>query len=295
MPVAGHDRFLLMFAPDGWAPPAKFLKFLGTPYQVTPQIQESIQFCVDHTRKYEVLASLANRIKPTLILDTQELETNGYSPASRANEFSAVIEILVCELYSVLDGLRYSIYWLFHDIKGVQKKSTSKLFSNAAENKYSKEFPESIRQLLAEAYSSWFLELRRLRTAFTHGGLGSCHFDEKANKVSYMNSSLGTQSQALVIEDIEAEINKLSLSVFTLQHKIFEILYEQLEPTETTQICGIFKGRVYMRRVLPEKNLNRDSGVCNSNHWFESEPDFFCQLAKICPAYNRRTSSYRQV
>lgn len=291
MPVAGHDRFLLMFAPEVWTPPAKLKQFLGEPFQVTPQAQESIQSCTDHSRKFEALASLVNRIRPTLILDRQELESNGYSPATRSSEFAALIEVLVCELYSVLDGLRNSIYWLFRGINGVQKKSTGKLFSLAAEGKYSSEFPENIRWLLAEANSAWFLELRRLRTAFTHGGLGSCHFDSKTNMISYMNSSLGTEKGALVIEDIEALVNRLSGSVFALQQKIFDGLYEQLTPVETPQFCGIYKGRMYMRKVTPEKELSRNSGICDSNQWFENEPDYFCGLAKTCPAYHRKISS----
>lgn len=127
MPVAGHDRFLLQFAPDVWSPPAKFLRFLGKPFPVKKSLQDAIQSCTDHTRKYEVLASLANRIQPTLLEDRRELESDGYTPANRSSEFAALVEVLVCELYSVLDGVRFSLFGLFPKCRGVQKKSTSQL------------------------------------------------------------------------------------------------------------------------------------------------------------------------
>jgi len=215
----------------------------------------------------------------------QELEANGYTPASRSREYAAVVETLICELYSVLDGLRFSVYWLFRNYRGVQKKSTSQLFSRATSAEYSPKFPKEIQKLLAEAYGDWFLQLRRLRTELTHGGVGNCHMDKKTHIVSYMNPSLGTQDRAYVIEDVVSVVSGLANSVFRLQHNIFEYLYIQLEQVETTQFCGIFKGRMYMRKVLPEPNLNRGSGKCASSHWFSVEKELFCPLAAECPAY----------
>lgn len=285
MPVAGHDHFLLRFAPDVWSAPGRFKNFLGAPYHVTEDLQKAIQSCIDHTHKYEVLASLANRIHPTLVEDIEELETNGYTPANRASEYAAVIEAMVCELYSVLDGIRYSIYWLFHGCRGVQKKSTSQLFSRAADDGYGAQFPEEVRKLLSSAYVDWFFSLRRLRTAFTHGGLGSCHMDKKTGVVSYMNTSLGTQERAHVIDDIVSVVSCIATSVFTLQQELFEYLYSGLEQVESMQFCGIFKGRMYMRKVFPASDLNRGSGKCASSDWFSVERDFFCPLASQCPAY----------
>lgn len=287
MPSAGHDRFLLQFAPDQWSASTKLLKFLGPPFLVNRQTEEAIQSCIDHSRKYEVLASLANRIQPTLLDDVHELEQHGYTPARRSSEFAAVVETMVCELYSVLDGIRNSIFWLLPGCRGVQKKSTSQLFSRAALKSYGSEFPETIRLALAIANEDWFSGLRRFRTAFTHGGLGSCHIDKQTELVSYMNSSLGDAATTHTIPDFVTVVVTLAEAVFSLQNTIFDNLYSQLQPAASQQFCGIYKGRMYTRQVIPLIDLNRGSGVCTSRSWFAEEPEFWCPRSNSCEAFSR--------
>lgn len=123
--VAGQDRLLLRFAPRAWTPAGKFKEFFAPPFATTGQTAEkaklAMQTVVDHTHKYQVLASLANRLLPTLAEDIAELHANGYTPASRSAEFAAVFETLICELYAVLDGIRDSLYWLLPGARGLQK------------------------------------------------------------------------------------------------------------------------------------------------------------------------------
>lgn len=283
MPAVPSDRFLMQFQPAHWTPAGKFLQFLGPPFNRTRALNEAIRSCTDHIRKYETFAELA----PKLALDRDELETQGYSPASRSRQFAALIEVLVCELYSVLDGLRYTTFHIYRKVRGVQSGSTSKLFSKASERSYGREFPEPLLALLDAANSSWFLCLRRLRTAFTHGGLGSCSLSQDRTVISYMNPSLGTDDLAHVIPDIVAHLNALATSVFKLTHDFFEYHYGQLEQIDSDQFCGFYRGRGYMRRAKPEPNIGWDSGVCASRVWFDSEPGFRCPLANECAAYHR--------
>jgi hypothetical protein len=282
------DQFHLRFNPDIWTPAGKFLQFLGEPYKNTRQLQKAIQSCIDHTRKYEIFAEIAAEVAPKIALDKAELRLNGFSPANHAKQFAAIVEVLVCELYSILDGIRYSTFEIYNGkVRGVQSKSTSKLFSKAAEKAYGEGFPTEIETMLTEAFNSWLPELRRLRTAFTHGGLGSCWQQDDSSKISYMNSSLGSENSAHIIEDIVAHVNGLAIAVFTLARAFFDHHYNALHKIASEQFCGFYKGRGYMRKVKPESNLHWGSGVCTSKEWFENEPEFMCPLASKCAAYAR--------
>lgn len=285
MSNASEPRFHLLFAPESWTSPGKFLAFLGPPFERSRSLNDAVRSCTEHLHKYETFATLATDIQPTLVLDREELARTGFSSGRRSQQFAAIIEVLVCELYSLLDGIRYTLYRAYPRCRGVQQTSTSKLFSRAVERAYGPEFPEAIRALLADAHDDWFFELRRLRTAFTHGGLGSCSLDRDSEKVAYMNSSLGTDTRAHVIEDIVSHVNRLSLGVFGLLRGVFDSLFSELHPIPSDQMCGINKNRIYMRKVAPTQDLSRSSGECISRTWFEAEREFFCPLADKCDAY----------
>lgn len=196
MPPVLSDRFFFQFRPTEWTPAGKFLQFLGPPFTVARRLNQAIQSCADHTRKYETFAELAAELEPKLVLDHEELDTQGFTPAARLRQYAAMIEALVCELYSILDGIRYTTAHIYGKVRGVQSSSTSKLFSRASEGAYGEGFPDELTALFSAANRDWFPELNRLRTAFTHGGLGSCSLSEDRQVVSYMNASLGTDSRA---------------------------------------------------------------------------------------------------
>ncbi|MFM0034004.1 hypothetical protein [Paraburkholderia strydomiana] len=287
MKVAGHDRFLLHFNPAGWTPAGRFKQFLGPPFHNSGKIKLALQTIVDHTRKYQVLASLANRLLPTLAEDVAELHANGHTAASRSSEFAAVVETLVCELYSTLDGLRDALFWLFDDVSGLQRKSTEQLFLRAKKRAYGTNFPAEIQNSLAEAYDAWFSDLRLLRTAFTHGALGSCHYSTDTGLVSYMNQNIGERH----IPDIVKRTSQFAEAVFRQQAFVFEQLYARLDQQEQEQFCGFFKGRGYSRVVAPVPNIDWQSGRCHSRNWFDAQPEFRCPLASECQAYARASES----
>jgi hypothetical protein len=284
------DRFLMQFQPACWTPAGKFLRFLGPPFTVSRALNEAVQSCADHIRKYETFAELAAELAPKLALDRDELETQGHSPANRSRQFAALIEVLVCELYSVLDGIRYTTFHIYRKVRGVQSSSTSKLFSKASERSYGKDFPDELLAIFAAASPDWLPELRRLRTAFTHGGLGSCWLSQDRTEIIYTNSSLGNDAVAHVIPDIVAHVRRLATAVFELTHDFFEFHYGQLQQNECSQFCGFYRGRGYMRKVKPEAQLDWGSGICVSREWFDNEPEFKCPLAGECAAYRRTTA-----
>jgi hypothetical protein len=185
-------------------------------------------------RKYELIAAVAADLAPKLSIDRDELETQGYSPASHSRQFAALIEVLVCELYSTLDGLRFTTYHLYREVRGVQVKSTSRLFTKAAEGTYGTGFPSELNELLAAvARSEWFPNLRRLRTAFTHGGLGPCHLSQDRTRISYSNASLGDGGTSHVIPDIVAHLNGLAEPIFKLLRDYFGYHYPESVTSST--------------------------------------------------------------
>ena len=275
------------FAPEHWTAPGKFLRFIGPPFAVSRQLNDAVRSCAEHIDKYQTFATLAADLQPTLVLDREELARDGHSPVRRSRQFTAIVEVLVCELYSMLDGLRYTLFVIYRRCRGVQQKSTNQLFAKAASRGYGAEFPEDLRIVLAAAYGDWLPELRRLRTAFTHGGLGFCSLARDGDRIAYINPSLGDSATAHVIPDIVAHVNRLAEGVFTLLREVFGYLYSQLEPRPSDQACGVYRNRFYMRKVAPTHDLNRGSGVCASRSWFDAEADFRCPLADTCEAYHR--------
>ena len=102
-----------------------------------------------------------------------------------------------------------------------------------------------------------------------------------------MHRGLGNRSKALVVEDIVEKVNSWALLVFGLMGEIGQYMYRQLHPEEKLQFCGIYKGRFYTRKVMPEAEISRQSGVCDALRWFEDESGYRCPLAESCKAYER--------
>lgn len=291
MPPPGHDRFLLAFAPEQWTPIDRFRKFFGSPFKSSRPLTLAMNACSGHIQKFSILASLANRLQQGLSEDEQELRREGYSPVLRSQEYAAVVESLVCELYAALDGLRGALHYIYRDVQGIQNKSTKKLFEKAQAHSYGVGFPEEINRLLAQAGNSWFPRLRTLRTELTHGGVGSCHKNKDSQKIFYMHEGLGDSQRAYVVDDITAEVNTFARGALGLIQDIFNILYSQLDQNESFQVCGIYKGRIFQRMAAPEVPPKNTMGRCHSFSWFENEAGFECPLRAKCSAYKRAIHS----
>ena len=217
--------------------------------------------------------------------DLNELERDGYTPASHSREFAALIETLFLELYSSLDGVRRVIYSVFRRVQGVQNKSTETLFQRAHNKSYGVGFPEEICALLDSAYITWFPRLRKIRTEITHGDIGSCHLNTKTNLVQYMHARLRNADGPLIMEDVIGEVNEFYRNVSSLVNELFSFFYAQLEPVDVKVVCGFFKGRVYERVVTLGEDLSFNSGKCFSRSWFERGENPLCPLKDSCGAY----------
>ena len=273
-----------MFAPDQWTPVRRFGQFIGPPF-TDRETAKGTRAAASHLEKFDTLAALATRLASNLALDNSQLGQEGYTPAIHGREFAALMEVLVCELYSALDGVRRALYGAYRDVAGVQNTSTLKLFKRAQDNAYDSAFPEEIRVALASASQTWFPTLRGFRTEVTHGHTGSCYLDATSGNISYIHDGLGTPTHAKVVPDIVGHINATAKEVRGLVDTVFTHLYSRLEQSDKRIMCGIYKGRMYERLVNPELGLTFDAGQCLSRSWFEQEPGLECPLRTRCRAY----------
>lgn len=278
------DKFLRHFVPEHSNAVQIFSLFPYTPLKSNKYFLRGIKSTNEHLEKFKVLAEIGNDLFQGFDIDRQQLQENGYSPANYSRKYAAIIECCINELYASLDGIRDVLYFIYADVQGMQKKSTSKLFTKAKKNQYGNGFPLEVLSWLSEAHDHWFLELRRYRTEFTHGSLGSCSKDDETNKVSYMHVGLGSENRALIIDDFVSYTNDVYSNIIELQNNIFSYLYQSLnsdlEPSKV--LCGLYLGRAYMREITPEKVLTFNSGTCESTHY-----DVACPMSESCGAYKQ--------
>ncbi len=264
---------------------------LGEPLPLTRDTYEALDACLGHLRKYQVFARIADRVVPNLPKDREELERYGGSRNLHSEEFGALLEAMLCELYASLDGLRQFLCVVFPKMQGLQNKSNEKLFRRAKERAYGKDFPEPVRVALEAAYNDWFPKLRFLREEITHGTVGFFSFDAKKGTVTYLNSGLGSSRRSFVLEDVVAVVRGNETHVRKLLEDVAEFFLPLITPVPRMYPCGIYLGRLYIRMVTPTSNLTFDSGHCASWNWFEKEAEQFCPLARRCGAYGRKWPS----
>ncbi|MCX6901030.1 MAG: hypothetical protein NT105_20340 [Verrucomicrobia bacterium] len=280
--------FHLQFTPEHWSRLERLRSLLGEPLPTTRDCYEALDACIGHLRKYQVFERIAARIVPNLPKDREELEHRGGSRNIHSEEFGALIEAMICELYASLDGLRQFLCVVFPKTQGMQKKSNEKLFKRAKEQAYGADFPEPMRVALAAAYDDWFPKLRDLRTEISHGTVGSFHLDARSNNVTYFNQGLGSPHRAFVLKDVVTVVRGYEAQVRSLLENVAGFFLPQLVPVPRMYPCGFYLGRIYIRMVAPSLEVDFNSGHCASWDWFEKEPGHFCPLAKQCGAYDRK-------
>lgn len=282
-----QETFFLKFTPERWTPFERFRAFAPDTYP-DKWVAYGLTAIQDHLTKYEVIAGLVNDLIPTIDEDRKELDKTGYSSSRRSRQIAALCEVLVCELYSSMDGLRDSLFGIYRKVKGIQRSSNDALFKRAKERKYGDEFPEPLRKAMSDAYDAWFQKLKKLRTEVTHGQVGHCHLDKETKKISYLNSGLGDQKKALLIKDFIYHVSRFFTEIRELLDVIFSFLYKTLKPIPRLQICGIYKARWYVRMVAPTENLSFSDGNCVSWDWFENLEGHQCPFSSKCEAYTRK-------
>jgi len=279
----GQGSFLLWFDPEVWSPLDRLRHLTGPPFPERGPYVDGLFMARAHFAKYEVLSGLANRLAPELSKEDEEMKRRGFTSAIRSREFAALTETLVCELYSVLGGLRLLLCGAFPRARLPGK--TSLLFKNAANGKVGSYLPGGIRALLAAGYDSWFPLLRSFRSTVVHRDAGSVHLLAETGCIRYVHSGFMEGPRPFVSEDIVSWINERHSLVRTLVDQVADFLCSALLPAERRVPCGVHQARFYERIVVVGSNLTRQSGRCASREWFDLEPARQCPLQTSCEAY----------
>jgi len=256
-----------------------------------------------HFERYVALKGLCRKLTPGLVKDYEELVKNGYSHVSHSQELAAIVDSLFCELYSSVDCTRTVIAAVYKDHACVQSRSTSKLFEYAAIGKMSgnkvkkliqmdERVPLEIRKALADGHNDWFPRLKNIRDAINHSSVGDCSdLEGRKNgelepKIAYFRRYLANkEGNELVTDDVFKLISEFEVKVNLFLGSVYHALNQTLKDKETTQVCGFFNGRVYLRFVSPYEAIDFNSGRCMSREWFEKEDQPTCPYVDICGAY----------
>lgn len=225
---------------------------------------------------------------PNLDIDREQLMVNGFTRALNSRELSAVVEAILLDLYSSVDCSRRvmgSIYGRCRKFPG----STRKLFARVKSGELGSDFPAPLQLAINQA--DWYDELLKIRDELTHSDVGSCHMDPNTKKISYTHRGITNQGSPLWIDDVMAKIETLITGVNAFVGKVFHFLNSQLQPYIADELCGIFFGRGYARKVPFAEKFDLNSGVCNSRQWFDALPGYKCPISDNCGAYLRAGES----
>ncbi|HEM7808599.1 TPA: hypothetical protein U2L37_001356 [Burkholderia multivorans] len=271
------------FAPEFWGEVDKFTQFYGQTHDFKPDAKKAVSGVKGHFNKALTLRDLAAKLAPNLKIDSAELQEKGFTGAVNAQEFSAVIEEVFTELYSSIDCARKVIVAIYKHCQRIPD-STRKLFLRAANGEIGG-FPPELQAAFVAA--TWYVELRDIRDELTHSNIGSCHQSHGTNEISYMHQGLVRNAKPLVIPDVFKKIDELFAGVNHFLGHVFNFLNKGLKVEPTDVVCGFFHGRCYIRRLAIADHIDFNSGVCQSNRWFDAEPAYRCPFASSCGAYAR--------
>jgi hypothetical protein len=270
-----------MFAPEYWGEVDRFSAYFRASFPEAKKQERRALTGVDaHFRKALLMQSVALRLLPTLEIDKNQLDTQGFTPAQQAKELSSVIETVILELYAAVDCTRQVVYHRC-PVRGL-RDSTRATFE-AVQSGRLQTLPKELLSAFGEA--TWFDPLRQLRDSLVHWDIGSVHQDRATGKVRYCHNGLGTAQRALAIEDIFARLDSDIGTVNQFIGQVFRYLRTLLKDEPTQVTCGMHNGRVLIRKLYPDENLTFQSGTCLSVNWIEVDGIPSCPL--LCEAYKR--------
>jgi hypothetical protein len=86
------------FAPELWGQIDRFGNLYSETFTFRNREKKALSGAINHFRKALYLRALSVKLKPNLMIDLQQLEEKGYTPAENSLELSAVIEVVFAEL-----------------------------------------------------------------------------------------------------------------------------------------------------------------------------------------------------
>ncbi|MDG6079033.1 hypothetical protein E3U23_07490 [Erythrobacter litoralis] len=271
-----------MFAPERWGQVERFANLHSGTYSFTARESSALSGVSAHFEKAQIFLALSDELKLGLMLDRDELNAHGFTPANHSRKMAAVVEAFVAELYSSIDCTAQVLRAVFgRETRGF-RSSTSYLFTNWDKIDG---LPQAITDAIREA--EWYLPLRYLRDELTHCATGHCRLDNETELVGYAHYGMKKGDKPLIYDDILRTMKENLDAVNLFLGQIFHYLVTTFGDTPVPQVCGMTRGRILMRDVVPLEPLSFDSGTCKSWHWFELPENPDCPFARQCGAYAR--------
>lgn len=97
--------FHLRFAPERWSNLQRLSNFVGLIFPKSRDAYDGLTACEHHMEKVQVIKRIAARLLPELPKDREELDKYGATRNLHSQEYAAIWETTICELYASLDGL----------------------------------------------------------------------------------------------------------------------------------------------------------------------------------------------
>lgn len=274
---------LRVFAPEQWGEIVFFKKFHVGTHKLKPDAQKALGGVSNHFKKASILYGLAVRLLPNLQIDEQELSATGHTPASNSAELAAVVEEVFTELYASVECARKVVTDIYRGVSKLPTDSTRKFFLRIQNDEVGAAFPSELGALIKSC--DWYEGLRKIRDELTHADIGHCNLERGTEFVTYMHTGLNANGSPLIVQNVMGHLDGLANRVNGFLGGVFHFLNGQLMPVEIDEVCGLFFGRIYMRKLPLESPLNFHTGRCESFRWFENVEGCRCPMADNCGAY----------
>lgn len=276
---------LLMFVPEQWGQVERFIRFYATTYSFDARQQRAVVGVRNHFDKAQRLIELAEKLRPNLMIDQQQLETQGFTLAANGFEIATVIEAAILELYACLDCMVQVLRALYRKTSpGFHKDSVRGVLQ--APHKITGSFPDVLKTAIAEA--GWIKRLMHLRDELIHLATGAIHMDAATGMVRYDHRGMKEGDRTLSIDDIFGWLQTTSGQVNALTGLVFHHLNQTLVDREIQETCGLVQGRFLWRYVSPVGELTFNSGRCGAWIWFDKPELPTCPFVAVCGAYQRK-------
>ena len=140
--------------------------------------------------------------------------------------------------------------------------------------------------------ATWFNELRAIRDELTHSTIGASHLDSDTNEISYIHHGVQRNNAPLVIDNVFKKIDVFVRGADEFLGRVFHFLNAGLKTELVDVVCAFSFDRVYMRKMKIADQVDFNSGICQSNHWFDKEDGRRCPFASTCGAYARAAGTH---
>jgi len=150
---------LLFFAPEHWGEVERFSHLCSGTYAFDERGQRALAGVKQHFEKAGIFRGLAATICPRLRIDRDQINAQGFTPATHSREMAAVIEASIVELYSCIDCTAKVLRAIYGQRSTGFRESTRSLFAKVDD--IGGDFPDALKDAIRRA--DWFPRLLFLR------------------------------------------------------------------------------------------------------------------------------------